>query len=209
MNEQNRLRPGVPAGGARSTYNLWRFTPFVSITWNEFLTGYVQVIDASAFGYDAPLTPVGIDINRGDLLRYYAELNLGDIAGGNLKYRYGRQFLKYGAQHLLSNLSWGNTFQNFEGHKLLWKSGHWAIDAFSMASVNAAAGGSGFGRTSSDTVDSDREIHGVYTTYSDIECNTIDLYWLWSNEHNRAVNRQDGERHSFGARFAGNNPITE
>jgi hypothetical protein len=164
MNEKNRLRPGVPAGGARATYDLFRFTPFVSLTYNDTVTGYVQAIDASAFGYDAPLTPVGIDVNRSDLLQYYAELNLGEVAGGDLKYRYGRQFLKYGAQHLLSPLAWSNTFRNFEGHKLAWNSGDWAVDAFSMASVNAAAGGSGFSDSSFDNADSDRKIHGVYTT---------------------------------------------
>jgi hypothetical protein len=164
MNEKNRLRPGVPAGGARATYDLFRFTPFVSLTYNDTVTGYVQAIDASAFGYDAPLTPVGIDENRSDLLQYYAELNLGEVAGGDLKYRFGQQFLKYGSQHLLSPLAWSNTYRNFEGHKLAWNSGDWAVEAFSMASVNAAAGGSGFSDSSFDNSDSDRKIHGVYTT---------------------------------------------
>jgi hypothetical protein len=209
MNEKNRLRPGVPPGGARATYDLFRFTPFVSMTYNDTVSGYVQAIDASAFGYDAPLGPVGIDVNRSDLLQYYAELNLGEIAGGDLKYRYGRQFLKYGAQHLLSPLAWSNTFRNFEGHKLAWNSGDWAVDAFSMASVNAAAGGSGFSPTAFDTADSDRQIHGVYTTYSGLENNIVDLYWLWSDERNPSTARQDGERHTFGSRLAGKKAVKE
>ena len=157
MDEQNRLRPGGPAA---STYDLWRATPFVSMTYGNTFSGYVQAIDASAFGYDSPLFPIGIDVNRSDLLRYYGELSLGEVAGGELKYRYGRQFLKYGAQHLLSPLGWSNTFRNFEGHKLVWTSEDWTIDAFSMASVNGAAGGAGFGFTTFDTVDSDRQVHG-------------------------------------------------
>ncbi|MEO2035847.1 MAG: alginate export family protein [Planctomycetaceae bacterium] len=190
-------------------YHLWRFTPFATMTYNDTFTGYIQAIDASAFGYDPPLTPVGIDINRSDLLQYYAEINLGEVGDGNLKYRYGRQFLKYGSQHLLSPLGWSNTFRNFEGHKLLWTSGDWAVDAFSMGSVNAAAGGSGFSPTAFDNVDTDRRVHGAYATYSGVANNTMDLYWLWSDENNRAVNRQDGERHTFGARFAGKKAVKQ
>lgn len=209
MYEENRLRPGVPAGGARTTYNLWRFAPFASISWNESVTGFWQAIDSSAFGYDASLTPVEIDINRSDLLRYYAEINLGDVVGATLKYRYGRQFLKYESQYVLSNLGRGNTFRNFEDHKLLWNSGEWAINAFSMANVNAVSGGSGFGTTSFDTVDSDRQIHGMYISWSGIDRNKIDLYWLWRDEYNHAINRQDGSRHSFGARLADSKPVRE
>lgn len=209
MDEANRLRPGVPVGGARTDYNLWRFTPFVSMTYGDTFGGYVQAIDASAFGYDAPLTPVGIDVNRSDLLRFYAELNLGDVGGGNLKYRYGRQFLKYGSQHLLSPLAWANTFRNFQGHKLIWETGDWTFDAFSMAAVNGAAGGSGFSPTAADDVDSDRTVHGVYGTYNGLKNQAIDLYWIWSIEDNDSVGLQDGNRHTLGARFSGKQPVKE
>ena len=64
--------------------------------YNDFIGGYVQAIDASMFGLDAPYTPTVIDINRTDLLQMYAELNLGEVGDGKLKYRYGRQFLQYG-----------------------------------------------------------------------------------------------------------------
>lgn len=209
MDEENRLRPGVPAGGARTQYNLWRFNPYVSMTWNDTLSGYVEGIDASAFGYDAPLFPVGIDVNRSDLLRFYAELNLGDIGEGNLRYRYGRQFLKYGSQHLLSPLAWANTYRNFEGHKFVWTSGDWSVDAFSMASVNAAAGGSGFSPTAADHVDSDRRVHGVYSSYSGLENRTVDMYWIWSDENNPLATAHDGNRHTFGGRLAGKQPVKE
>ena len=63
MNERNRLRPGGPG---QSSYELWRITPFVQLNYNDFIGGYVQAIDASMFGLDAPYTPSQIDVNRTD-----------------------------------------------------------------------------------------------------------------------------------------------
>ncbi len=206
MNEKYRLRPGGPAA---TDYDLWRFTPNISLNYNDRIGAFVEAIDASAFGYDAGLTPAPIDVNRADLLRYYVELNLGDVGEGNLKYRYGRQFLNYGSQHLLSPLAWANTFRNFEGHKLSYTGTDWNIDGFHMAAVNAVTGASFGGPTSRDRPDHDRTISGVYSTYKGIKNNTLDLYWLYSDEQNGLANRMDGERHTIGSRFAGTQAVKE
>jgi hypothetical protein len=206
MDESNRFRPGGPA---ESDYQLWRFTPFMKVDYNGLFEGYVQAIDASAFGYDAPLSPIGIDVNRSDLLRAYVGVKIADIeGGGNLKYRYGRQFLKYGSQHLLSPLGWSNTYRNFEGHKLVYSSGDWDIDGFHMHSVNAAAGGP-FRPVSFDQPVQSRTVTGIYTTYKGMQNSTLDLYWLWSREDIPVVNRMDGNRHTIGARYAGSRAVSE
>lgn len=212
MNEDNRLRPA----GGNAEYSLWRFTPWLKMQHNR-VGGFVQAIDASAFTEgDAPYTPVPIDVNRFDFLRYYAQIRLYEECGTTIDYRYGRQFLKYGGQRLLSPLAWGNTFRNFEGHKFIYQSGHWSADAFMMKSVNAAAGGDGFGVTSLDRPDEDRWISGLWTTYSGFEQSTVDLYALYFNERNESFdtgmgtfNRMDGERYTIGARVAGQQPISE
>lgn len=205
MNEDNRLRP--PGGNAE--YSLWRFTPHLKLQYNR-LGGFIEAIDASAWQEgDSPYTRVGIDVNRLDFLRYYADIKLVEQSETTLNYRYGRQFLKYGGQRLLSPLGWSNTFRNFEGHKLLYKSGDWSADAFMMKSVNAAAGGSGFGVTSLDSADEDRWISGLYTSYSGLQNGTLDLYWIYSNEKNSSAARMDGERHTIGTRFAGSRAIKE
>lgn len=212
MNEDNRLRP--PGGNA--DYSLWRFTPYLKLQHNR-VGGFIEAIDASAFQEgDASYTPVPIDVNRLDFLRYYAEVKLYDECGTSLRYRYGRQYLKYGGQRLLSNLGWANTFRNFEGHKFLYSSSDWDVDAFMMKSVNGGAGGAGFGVTSLDSADEDRWMSGVYSTFKGLENNTVDFYWLFFNERNPAFspgmgtfNRMDGERHTFGARIAGSQAITE
>lgn len=206
MNEANRLRP--PGGNAE--YSLWRFTPYLKVQFNDRFGAFVEGIDASALQEgDAPYSPVPIDVNRLDFLRYYAEFTLFKDETSSLKYRYGRQFLKYGSQRLLSPLGWSNTFRNFEGHKLMYQSGDWAVDGFMMSSVNGAAGGSGFGTTSLDSADNNRTISGVYSTYSGLEHSKLDLYWLYFDEKNPAANRQDGSRHTLGARLGGSRAVKE
>ncbi|HIF00439.1 MAG TPA: hypothetical protein EYG03_11290 [Planctomycetes bacterium] len=206
MDEANRFRPGGPA---ESDYQLWRFTPFLKVGYDDLVEVYAQGIDASAFGYDPPLFPLGIDENRSDLLRAYVGIKLADVeGGGSLKYRYGRQFLKYGSQHLLSPLGWSNTYRNFEGHKLMYSADDWNIEAFHMHSVNAAAGAP-FRPVTFDYRDSSRTVTGIYSTYKGMQNRTLDLYWLWSREDVRRVDRMDGNRHTIGARFAGSRPVRE
>ena len=199
MSEKNRFRPGGPA---QSNYGLWRFTPFLEASYSGLVSARVQSIDASAFGYDAPLFPVGVDVNRSDLLQAYVDVNLTALKTDTLKYRYGRQFLSYGSQHLLSPLEWGNTFRNFEGHRIMSSSGHWTVDGLHLHSLNSA-GGAPFRPRLFDTPDQSRTISGIYSTYSGIDGQTIDLYWLWFQEDDRLTNRMDGDRHTIGLRLAG------
>ncbi len=207
MNERNRLRP---PGAAASEYSLWRFNPHIDIDYDGIIGARVEGIHADAFGYDTPLFPLGIDRNRWDLLQAYADIKLMDVGDdGYVKYRYGRQVLKYGSQHLLSPLAWANTFRNFEGHKVLFKNGDWTIDGFHMQSVNGAAGGSNFGVSTFDRPDRDRQISGIYSTYSGFENSTLDLYWLHFNERNDDATRMDGRRNTFGIRVAGTEAIKE
>ena len=203
MDESNRLRPGGPG---QSHYDLWRLTPYLQANYNDFIGGYVSAIDASMFGLDAPYTPSQIDINRADLLQYYVELKVGEIGDGTLKYRYGRQFLQYGGQRLLSSLAWANTFRNFEGHKFLYTSDDWDIDAFAMQSVNAVAGNSPHPH-SFDTPDQSRWISGVYSTWKGLENNTLDLYYLRFDESESSTTLMDGTRNTLGARLAGKQPV--
>lgn len=201
LDERNRLRPPLAAG--RSNYQQWRFTPSLQLNYQDWLTGYVQAIDAPTFGEDLPQLP--IDENRADLLQYYVDLKLWSFQTGDLRFRYGRQFLLYGSQHLISPLGWANTFRNFEGYKLYYSGESWKIDAFAVQPVNGAAGN--INRpTSFDTPDQSRWFSGVYATYQDLPHSVIDLYWLWLNEEEPQVDRIDGNRHTVGVRWSGAAP---
>ncbi len=205
MDERNRLRPGGPG---QSDYQLWRFTPFLQAHYNDFIGGYVQAIDASMFGLDAPYTPTVIDINRTDLLLCYAELDLGDVGDGRLKYRYGRQFLQYGGQRVLSSLAWANTYRNFEGHKLMYASSDWDIDAFAMQSLNGASGSENR-PYSFDQPDQSRWISGVYSTWKGWDSSTIDFYYLYFDEQEPSPGLMDGTRSTIGSRYAGKHPVKD
>jgi len=206
MNEDNRLRP--PGGNAE--YSLWRMTTFLDLKVNDRVRAYVEGIDASAWQEgDAPYARVPIDVDRWDFLRYYGELTLLSEKDYSLKYRYGRQFLKYGGQRLLSPLAWSNTYRNFEGHKVLFSGTDWNIDGFHMASVNGAAGGSGFNTNKLNSPDNNRRISGVYSTYKGLENSALDLYWLYFDEDNASVARHDGSRHTLGMRLAGSKAVKE
>lgn len=203
IDERNRLRP--PLTGRHSNYNQWRFNPYIESKYGDLFTARVEGIDATTFGNELPLTP--IDENRFDLLQYYGDVKLWDFNdGSSLRFRVGRQFLIYGSQHLVSNLGWGNTFRNFEGYRLYYSGANWDIDAFATRPVNGAAGNT-FRPQSYDTPDQSRWFNGVYATYKKAPKGTFDFYWLWLDEDEDKADRIDGNRHTFGMRYAGKHPI--
>jgi hypothetical protein len=197
MDERNRLRP--QGNLRRNTYDLWRFTPVAEIG-NDRVRAYVQAIDAVSFGEDLP--PVPIDENRSDLLQYYLDLGLIDVDGKPVRVRYGRQFLKYGSQHLVSPLGWANTFRNFEGTRAYWENEAWAIDGFAVQPVNGA-GGAVPHPFSRDIPDQSVWFSGVYAAYKKAPYGNFDLYWMWLNEDEPKFSRHDGRRHTVGMRYAG------
>lgn len=108
----------------------------------------------------------------------------------------------------MSPLGWSNTFRNFEGVKLYYTSDDWNIDAFATRPVNAAAGNI-FRPTSADHPDASRWFSGVYTTWKGTENQSLDLYWIWSNEDNDNAAVIDGDRHTIGARWEGKQTVKE
>jgi hypothetical protein len=203
MDEQNRLRP---AGTVRDTYNLWRIAPFLEVG-NDQVTGYVQAIDASIF--DNEIAEVPIDRNRADLLQYYLDFSLWDADDGQLRFRAGRQFLQYGSQHLVSPLGWANTYRNFEGFRLYCQSAGWDIDAFAVRPVNGAALASQYRPTSHDVPDASVWLTGVYASRKKVLGGAFDVYWMWNKEDEALLDRQDGNRHTFGARYWGTKPLPD
>ena len=204
IDERNRLRPPTPAG--RSTYDQYRFNPYVDLNYTDLIQFHVEAIGAQTNGNELP--QLSIDENRADLLQYYVDINLADFDNdGKLRFRYGRQFLNYGSQHLISPLGWSNTFRNFEGYRLYYSDAAWNVDAFAVQPVNGAAGNI-YRPTSFDTPDQSRWFSGVYATYKEVPHGTLDLYWLWLNEQDDDPGLIDGNRHTIGVRYAGKRPLT-
>lgn len=210
LDERNRLRPQGTL--ARDTYQQWRFTPFLEVG-NEWVKGYVQAIDAATFGEEIPELP--IDVNRSDLLQYYVDAKLAEFEGGDLRGQYGRLFLKYGDQHLISPLSWSNTYRTFDGGRLQYFGEDWQVDGFVVRPSNGGASASAYRPNNFDQADQSVLFSGVYATYKKAKHGTVDLYWLWNDEDEPSFaapfgyNRQDGSRHTIGARYAGALPVKD
>lgn len=202
MDERNRLRPQGDL--ERDTYQLWRFTPYLEVG-NDWLQAYAQGIDASSFGEELPILP--IDVNRADLLRYYLDARLISFDEGELRGRYGRLFLEYGDQHLLSPLGWSNTYRNFAGGKLYYAGPNWKVDGFVVRPSNGAAAAPAFRPYSFDQPDQSVLLSGIYATYKHAPHGTMDLFWIWNDENEPIMDRQDGSRHTLGGRYAGSIPV--
>lgn len=201
MDEDNRLRPDGPD---RSTYNLWRLSAVVNFEFDDLFEIYLQGIDATNFDENMPAMLT--DVNRSDLAQGYGDLKLIDHGSETLHFRFGRQFLEYGSERLVSHYEWVNTFRNFDGFKLYYEGVHWKVDGFVMQSVNAAAGNEKRQPTSFDNPDENRWFSGLYTTYQGLNTGPIDFYWLWLRDDEPAANRLDGNRHTFGSRWEGTLP---
>jgi hypothetical protein len=167
------------------------------------------MIDASIFGENLPKT--AIDENRMDILRAYVDLKLTERDGKPVTMRIGRQYLKYGSQHLISPLPWANTYRNWEGVKIHSPGDVWDVDGFITRPVNWATtlNAAGMRPTSRDEADYSQTFSGVWGTYHGIENNLVDLYWMWRREQEPVANRMDGSRHTVGIRWEGSHAIND
>lgn len=141
---------------------------------DDGLRFYCEAIYADATDDGGRYAPRPIDENFGDLLNCFADVALTE----NLEARVGRQELLYGNQRLVSPLDWANTRRTFDGGKLLYKNGDWAIDSFYTMLVNVEP-------NQFDDPDDDQRFYGAYATYSGFEHFGVDLYWL-SLDNNQA-----------------------
>ena len=108
INEDNRLRPGGPD---QSTYDQWRWQNWIEIKKDDSFTAHFEFIDASTFNED--MAPLAIDVNRMDILRAYVDFKVLELDSRSYYLKFGRQFLKYGSQHLVSPPGMGKYLPNF------------------------------------------------------------------------------------------------
>ncbi len=160
---------------------------------NDWARFYAEGI-YSEVGAEADYLPRLIDRNYGDFLNLFFDLNLTDA----LTFRIGRQELLYGNQRLVSPLDWANTRRTFEGVKLMYKQGDWAVDGFFTHFVPPRPG-------EFDEADYDIPFYGMYAVYSGMENQTVDLYYLGTDNEKDAPPAivRDYSLHTFGARLNG------
>ena len=206
--EINRIAPGGPGV---NTYQLWRSRLYGDYK-SDLFRVYVEGIDAAQFGEDLPQTT--IDVNRADLQNAFIDAYvIDDDDWGKGTFRYGRQELLYGDQHLISPLDWGNTRRNFEGFKYFHQFDDLRVDLFSVNPLNNAAVGTGRrtatqGNTSFDHADQLQRLSGMYATYTGIKNVTAEAFYLYSADRASLQDFADGDRSTVGGRVAGTVPVS-
>jgi len=134
---------------------------------NDRVRVFAEGIYADATDDGGDYFPRNIDENRGDFLNLFIDLKLTD----NLTARLGRQELLYGTERVLSPLDWANTRRTFDGARLLYREGDWAVDNFFTYFVPVDV-------DDFDESGDNQAFYGSYATYSGYENFNVDAYYL-------------------------------
>ncbi len=182
---------------ANDTFTLFRWMVHADLKYKKLFRVFAQGI--LAHDEDRHLPFRGIDENIIDLQQLFIDLRvLGEDTP--LTLRVGRQDLQYGKQRLVSPLDWANTRRRFDGVKLFWKEGDWAVDAWWVKPVVVQ-------RRQSDRVNEDFDFYGLYVTFKGIPRHGVDFYFLGvddrANRRNPNGKRGDKSVYTLGGRFWG------
>lgn len=158
---------------------------------NDMIRVYAEGIHAEATDDGGDYFARPIDVNRGDFLNLFVDLKLTD----SFTARIGRQELLYGVQRTVSPLDWANTRRTFEGAKLMYNSGDWAVDTFYTGFVPVDP-------DDFDEANYNQKFYGMYSTYKGFENASVDAYYLgYDNDNNNPAN--DFSLHTIGLRLNG------
>ncbi|MEM9186325.1 MAG: alginate export family protein [Planctomycetota bacterium] len=162
---------------------------------NDWARFYAEGIFADAASNDQ-YVPRPIDRNYGDFLNLFFDVKLTD----STTVRVGRQELLYSSQRHISPLDWANTRRTFEGIRVLYKKGDWAVDGFYTNFVPVVA-------NDFDEADYDRSFYGLYSTYTGAKNTTYDLFYIGFDDEralgSAAAGSRDFSVHTFGTRAFG------
>ncbi len=193
MNEHNsRLTE------ADNSYTLARTRVFGDLYYGDVVRVYGEYIWADAFSEE--LTPLPIDVNRGDILNLFLDVNVFEFLNSPVVVRLGRQELLLGSQRLVSTLDWANTRRTFEGVRVMRRGEKWDFDAFFTQFVPALA-------SEFDRADENQDFAGTWLTYRPEKGRFVDFFYLYLDNSNNVVQQQieraPFEAHTFGSRWTG------
>jgi hypothetical protein len=181
-----------------NSYVLNRVRTYGDLMYGDRLRFFAEFIWADSWYED--LAPLPIDVNRGDLLNLFVDVNVFDFDGTPVYARVGRQELLLGSQRLVSTLDWANTRRTFEGARLFSQGEKWNTDLFYTYFVPPDA-------SSFDQRDENQQFAGAWATYRPKKGHFVDFYYLYSNNDNNVVQqritRAPSEVNTLGTRYAG------
>jgi hypothetical protein len=181
-----------------NTYTLGRVRAFGDLMYGDRVRLFGEFIWADSFSEE--LAPLPIDVNLGDALNLFLELNLFDCCGKPVYARIGRQELLLGDQRLISTIDWANTRRTFDGVRLLRNGEKWDLDLFYTAFVPPDP-------DSLDQLDDNQEFGGAWATYRPEKGRAADFFYLYLDNTNnvtqQGIVRSPTEVHTVGARNVG------
>jgi hypothetical protein len=134
----------------------------------------------------------------GEVSLYQAYIELGEAWGTALDIKVGRQEVILGSEFLVGNNSTGSYFpqNSFDGITAVYNQDTYNVTflMLKVAEADAALGATGLG------VDLDTDLYGIYGSYTGLENNVIDGYWLYVRT---GLPGDNSELHTIGARIAG------
>ncbi|MBP3960626.1 alginate export family protein [Gemmata sp. G18] len=178
--------------GTNNFYNNFRVRAYGDLWYKDQFRVFVDFMDTEIFGNSLPPNPN--DASGPELQNAFVEAKVGDPFGGPLSVRVGRQELLYGSQRLISPPDWANTRRTFQGAKAFWSTEQWSVDAFWVQPVVQNL-------DKFDSVDNNRNLFGLWTTYRPKAGTFFDLYYLGLAQGNTTTN--NGDIHTFGSRYTG------
>jgi hypothetical protein len=203
MNEENsRL------SGKDNHYLLERTRVYGDLWYGNLFRAYVEFLDARSTHQN--LNPLPIDVDHGDLLNAFVDVNVLCMQDYPLYVRLGRQELLLGSERLVSPLDWANTRRTFQGISAFRQGEKFDVTAFAVQPVgipNNTNAGDTSGRFAS--VNDEENFYGVWTTYRPKKGQAVDLYWLdYNNANSNAGTGANGVTGAFnvytvGSRAAG------
>lgn len=181
-----------------NSYLLLRNRVFGDLCYENLARVYGEYLWADSSSEELP--PAVIDVNRGDILNLFVDVNLLEIEKRPVYVRVGRQELLLGSQRLVSTLDWANTRRTFDGVRLFRTGEKYDFDLFFAQNVPPLA-------SDFDRADEDQDFAGTWFTYRPKKGTFLDAYYLFLNNSNTVVQqgivRAPTDVHTLGTRWAG------
>ncbi len=171
--------------------------------WGDLMVGDVARVFGEYLWADSfaeELAPLPIDVNRGDILNLFVDVNLFEYEEHPVFVRIGRQELLFGSQRLVSTLDWANTRRTFDGVRVFRRGESWDFDAFFAQVVPPNP-------TELDRSDENQDFTGTWLTYRPEKGHFVDFYFLNLDNRNTVtqqnIQRAPTQVSSFGTRYTG------
>jgi len=179
-----------------NSYTLNRVRLFGDLMYGDVLRFYGEFIWADSYSEELP--PLPTDVNLGDILDLFVDVNLFEYDGHPVYGRVGRQEMLLGSQRLISTVDWVNTRRTFEGARLFRQGDQWDFDLFWVEFVPPLA-------SEFDEPDDNQDFAGAWLTYRPEKGAFLDFYYLMLDNSNsvtqQGIVRYPAEIHTLGTRY--------